>query len=44
MPLPDPLLAEACEGSHARFEIRHATLQIETGDLYPCALASPHVV
>jgi cobalt-zinc-cadmium efflux system protein len=41
----DALLASACAGLAQRFSIRHATFQIEHGDVeYPCALAPAHVI
>jgi cobalt-zinc-cadmium efflux system protein len=41
----DALLHEAAEQLRHRFQIGHATLQVETGDpAYPCRLAPDHVV
>jgi cobalt-zinc-cadmium efflux system protein len=41
----DALLHEAAEQLRRRFQIGHATLQVETGDpAYPCRLAPDHVV
>jgi cation diffusion facilitator family transporter len=41
--LDDAFLSEACEALAQLFGIRHATLQVETGDR-PCRLAPEHVV
>jgi cobalt-zinc-cadmium efflux system protein len=40
----DSFLAATCKRLHDQFEIEHATLQIETGDGHPCALAPDHLV
>ena len=39
----DAFLAEVCEELHDRFDIHHATIQLERGDPdYPCVLAAEH--
>ncbi|MCR5877504.1 cation diffusion facilitator family transporter [Phenylobacterium sp. J367] len=40
----DRFLHDACEGLHARFNIGHATLQVETGAAHACRLAPAEVV
>ncbi|MBB6252410.1 cation diffusion facilitator family transporter [Nitrospirillum iridis] len=40
----DHLLAEMCRDLKARFRINHATVQVETGQGEPCALAPDSVV
>ena len=43
--LDDGLLAQACREVHERFNIDHATFQVETGDPnHPCQLAPAEVV
>lgn len=41
---PDAFLHEACEGLHARFNIGHVTLQVETGEAAHCRLSPDEVV
>ncbi|MFN3585452.1 cation diffusion facilitator family transporter [Phenylobacterium sp.] len=41
---PDRFLHEACDGLHHRFNIGHATLQIETDGAHGCRLAPAEVV
>lgn len=41
---PDAFLHDVCEGLHHRFDIGHATLQVETGDAAHCRLSPAEVV
>ena len=41
---PDAFLHAVCEGLHHRFDIGHATLQVETGDAAHCRLSPAEVV
>ena len=43
-PSGDAFLAEVCERLERRFQIGHATLQVETGAAQPCKLEPEHVV
>jgi cobalt-zinc-cadmium efflux system protein len=44
-PIDDSLLHRACVDLRARFQVHHATLQIESGESeHPCELAAQDVV
>ncbi|WP_374469806.1 cation diffusion facilitator family transporter [Phenylobacterium sp.] len=43
-PEPDAFLHQACEGLHGRFNIGHATLQVEADTAHACRLAPAEVV